>query len=95
MPDDFKSLTDILGKEKAFEKVRKAAKEYDVIEKFVEIFPDLKKVAEAVKIENGVLFLRVENSVWRSELKFRQTNLIDKINKKFNEKIIKTVRFIS
>lgn len=95
MPDNFKSLPDILGKEKAFEKVRKAAKEYDVIEKFSEIFPDLKKVAEAVKIENGVLFLRVENSVWRSELKFRQTNLIDKINKKFNEKIVKTVRFIS
>lgn len=95
MPDDFKSLTDILGKEKAFEKIRKAAKEYDVIEKFGEIFPDLKKVAEAVKIENGVLFLRVENSVWRSELKFRQSSLIEKVNKKFNEKIIKTVRFIS
>ena len=94
MPDDFKSLPDILGKEKAFEKVRKAAKEYDVLEKFGDIFPDLKKVAEAVKIENGVLFLHVENSVWRSELKFRQSSLIEKINKKFNEKIIKTVRFI-
>ena len=94
MPDDFKSLPDIIGKEKAFEKVRKAAKEYDVIEKFAEIFPDLKKVAEAVKIENGVLFLHVENSVWRSELKFRQSRLIEKINKKVNEKIIKTVRFI-
>jgi hypothetical protein len=94
MPDDFKSLTDILGKEKAFEKVRKAAKEYDVLEKFGDIFPDLKKVAEAVKIENGVLFLHVENSVWRSELKFRQSSLIEKINKKFNEKIIKTVRFV-
>ena len=94
MPDDFKSLPDILGKEKAFEKVRKAAKEYDVLEKFGDIFPDLKKVAEAVKIENGVLFLHVENSVWRSELKFRQSSLIEKINKKFNEKIIKTVRFV-
>lgn len=94
MPDDFKSLPEILGKEKAFENVRKAAKEYDILEKFLEIFPELKKVAEAVKIERGVLFLRVENSVWRSELKFRQENLIEKINKKFNEKIIKSIRFI-
>ncbi|MBU2491044.1 MAG: DUF721 domain-containing protein [Bacteroidetes bacterium] len=94
MPDDFKSLPEILGKEKAFENVRKAAKEYDILEKFLEIFPELKKVAEAVKIERGVLFLRVKNSVWRSELKFRQENLIEKINKKFNEKIIKSIRFI-
>jgi hypothetical protein len=93
MPKDFKSLPEILGKEKAFENVRKAAKEYDVLEKFGEIFPDLKKVAQAVKIEKGVLFLRVENSVWRSELKFRQESLIEKINKKFNEKIVKSVRF--
>ena len=95
MPNDFKSLPDIIGKEKAFEKVRVAAKEYDVLEKFLEIFPDLKKVAEAVKIEHGVLFLRVENSVWRSELKFRQSSLIEKINKKFNDQIVKSVRFIS
>lgn len=95
MPKEIKSLTEIIGKEKAFEKVRTAAKQYEVLEEFSEIFPDLKKVAEAVKIENGVLFLRVENSVWRSELKFRQTSLIEKINKKYNEQIVKTVRFIS
>ena len=94
MPHDFKSFSDVFGKEKAFEKVRKAAKEYDVLEKFSEIFPDLKKVAEAVKIENGVLFLHVENSVWRSELKFRQANIIEKINKKQNEHVVKAVRFI-
>ena len=93
MLNDFKSLPDIIGKDKAFEKVRIAAKEYDVLEKFLEIFPDLKKVAEAIKIEKGVLFLRVENSVWRSELKFRQTSLIEKINKKFKETIVKSIRF--
>ncbi|OGU35335.1 MAG: hypothetical protein A2068_00915 [Ignavibacteria bacterium GWB2_35_6b] len=94
MPKDFKSLQEVLGKEKAFEKVRTAAKEYEVLEKFSEIFPDLKKVADAVKIEKGVLFLKVENSVWKSELKFRQTTIIEKINKKFNEAIVKTIRFI-
>ena len=94
MPKDFKSLQDVFGKEKAFEKVRTAAKEYEVLEKFSEIFPDLKKVADAVKIEKGVLFLKVENSVWKSELKFRQTTIIEKINKKFNDPVVKTIRFI-
>ena len=93
MPKDFKSLPDILGKEKAFEKVRKAAKEYDVLEKFWEIFPELRKVAQAVKIERGTLFLKVENSVWKSELKFRQTTIIEKINKFFKEDVVKTIRF--
>lgn len=95
MPNDFKSLRDVFGKEKAFEKVRKTAKEYEVIENFFAVFPELKKVAEAVKIEKGILFLRVENSVWRSELKFRQTDLIEKINKEFNDQIVKSIRFIS
>ncbi|KAB2847213.1 MAG: DUF721 domain-containing protein [Melioribacteraceae bacterium] len=94
MHDDFKSLNDVFGKEKAFEKVRIAAKEYDVLEKFNEIFPELKKVADAVKIEKGILFLKVENSVWKSELKFRQTTIIEKINKKFNEQIVKSIRFV-
>lgn len=94
MPNDFKSLQEVFGKEKAFEKVRVVAKEYEVLEKFLEIFPDLKKIANATKIEKGVLFLKVENSVWKSELKFRQTTIIEKINKKFNEPIVKTIRFI-
>lgn len=94
MPKDFKSLREVFGKEKAFEKVRAAAKEYEVLEKFSEIFPDLIKVVNAVKIEKGVLFLKVENSVWKSELKFRQTTVIEKINKTFNEPIVKTIRFI-
>lgn len=94
MPDDFKSLSEVFGKDKAFEKVRIAAKEYDVLEKFNEIFPELKKVADAVKIEKGILFLKVENSVWKSELKFRQTTIVEKINKKFNEQIVKSIRFV-
>ena len=93
MPNDFKSLPDILGKEKAFENVRKAAKEYDVLEKFLEIFPELGKVAQAVKTERGVLYLKVENSVWKSELKFRQTTIVEKINKFFKEEVIKTIKF--
>ena len=90
----FKSINDIIEKEKDFEKLRDTVKNYNVVDEFKNIFPELSKVAQAIKTEKKILFLKVENSVWKSELKFRQTTIIEKINKKFNEAIVKTIRFI-
>lgn len=89
----FKSVTEIISKDKAFEKVRIAAKEYEAVDRFGEIFPDLTKIAKAQKVNDGVLYLKVENSVWRSELNFRKQLLIEKINKYFGKRIIKTIKF--
>lgn len=94
MPDDFVSIKEVFSNNKAFSKVRKAALEYDVKNKFKEIFPEFKKFVKAVKIENGYLFLRVENSVLRNEISINQKLMIDKINKYFNSKILKAVKFI-
>ena len=95
MTKGFKSITEIIKSDKAFEEVRKISKDYNVVEEFNAIFPDLGKVAQAVKVEKKTLYLKVENSVWRSELNFRQKIMIDKINNHFNEQIIKSVRFVS
>lgn len=95
MPDNIKSLSDIIGGEKSFESVRQTAENFGVIDKFDEIFPDLKLVAKAVKVDKSILFLRVENSVWRSELNFRKNLLVEKINKYFDKKVIKNIKFIS
>ena len=46
-------------------------------------------------MEKKVLFLRVENSVWRSELKFRQKLIIERINNHLKEDIIKSIKFIA
>ncbi|MFC2133995.1 DUF721 domain-containing protein [Bacteroidota bacterium] len=95
MPDNIKSISDIIGSEKAFESVRRTAENFSVIDKFDEIFPDLKVVVKAVKVDKNILFLRVENSVWRSELNFRKNLLVEKINKYFAKKVIKSIKFIS
>ncbi len=91
---NIKSLTEVIEKEKEFEKLRSTIKEYDVVEKFKYIFPELSKIAEAVKLEKKTLFLRVENSVWKSELNFQKNALIEKINNHFNEQVIKAIKFL-
>lgn len=95
MREKFMSVGDILKKAKAFETIREIADDNRVIEEFGDIFPDLKRVVYPVKIEKRVLFLHVENSVWRNELSLRQKLIIEKINKYFDKDVVKTIKFIS
>jgi hypothetical protein len=93
MHDGFLSISEIINKEPGFEKLRKVIKQYDVITGFHKIFPDLKKVAVPIKIDKKILHLKVANAAWRSELKFNQKTIIDKINTFYEEEIIRTIRF--
>lgn len=94
MRQKIKSVFDVINEEKEFENLRTAAKNFGVVEKFGEIFPDLEKITKAIKVERQILFLHVENSVWRSELNLRQKLMIERINTYFKEEIVKTVKFI-
>jgi len=93
-PLSFKTIEEILNGEIEFSGLRETVKNYEIVDKFEIIFPELNLIAKALKIEKQVLFLRVENSVWKSELNFRKNLVVDKINKHFNEKVIKTIKFI-
>ncbi len=95
MPSGFKSLSEIINKEPALEGLRKIIKESDVVAEFNKIFPDLIKIAVPVKVEKKTLVLRVENAAWRNELKFRETQMVQNINRHFNEDRITRVRFLS
>ena len=94
MPEGFKSIEDILNTEPGLEKVRRIIKQSDVVLEFYEIFPDLKKLVKAVKVDKKILFLKVENSVLRSELKFKEVLMVMNINKYFNEERRKGIRFV-
>jgi hypothetical protein len=95
MSDGFLSISEIISKEPGFKKLREVIKKHDVISGFHKIFPDLKKIALPVKIEKKVLYIKVQNAGWRSELKFNQKTIIEKINNFYGEEIIKTVRLQS
>ncbi len=94
MPNSFKSFSDAFNSEPAFEGLRKIIKESDVVSDFNKIFPDLEKVASAIKVERRVLSLKVENPTWRNELKFREKLIVDKVNEYFKEVRINKIRFV-
>ena len=94
MHNGFMSLSDVFNNDPALARVRKIVKESDVAIEFNKIFPDLEKVAGAVKVEKKVLLLRVENAAWRNELKFKEGLIIEKVNEYFKEQRINRVKFI-
>jgi hypothetical protein len=95
MPDGFISLGEAFEKEPSLNKLKNSIKDYDVVTNFYEIFKDFEKIAVPVKVKNNTLYLRVENSVWRNELKIKEQNIIEKINKYLKEERIKKLKFVS
>jgi len=94
MHNSFKSLKDVFKKERALFKIREIVNSSDVIVNFYEIFPSLEKVAVPQQCEKKVLKLKVENPSWRNELKFMESEMIEKINSFFKENRINQIRFI-
>jgi hypothetical protein len=93
MDKGFLKLSDIVNNEPGLKGFRNTMKDIEVLDSFNELFPDLKKVVRVSKVEKKTIFLKVENSVWRSELKFRESIIIEKINSFFGEERIKHVKF--
>jgi hypothetical protein len=93
MPDGFKSLKDVFISDPNLVNVRNVVKSSDVIIDFYKIFPDMKKVVVPLKLDKMFLKIRVENSVFRSELKFKEQEIVDKINKFYNEERVKGIKF--
>lgn len=94
MPEKIFSIAELINSDPGLSKVKNIIKDAGVIAEFADIFPDLIKIATPVKVDKQVLFLKVENSVWRSELRLKEKVIIEKINKFFKETRINKVKFI-
>ena len=95
MPDGFKSLKDVFRSDPQLSNVRRIVKSSEVVLDFYKIFPELKMVVKPDKVEKMFLKIKVENSVWRSELKFKEFEIVRKINNYYNEERIKGIKFSS
>ncbi len=89
-----KSVGEILGEAKEFEKIRTTVQNVAVVKEFSKIFPEFKKVAKPKKVHGSTLLLRVQDSVWRNELYINRDKMIKKINDYFGREIIKKIRFV-
>jgi len=94
MSSSFKSLKEIFIREKSLKPIREIVDSSDVVVKFSEIFPNLEKVVMPLSCEKKILKLKVENPAWRSELRFMEAEMIEKINMFFNEQRINQIKFI-
>lgn len=50
------------------------------------------KNCSAEEINQGVLTVKASTPVWRNELALKKTEIIDKLNKKLGQKLIKDIR---
>lgn len=94
MPDNFRSIKDIINQEPGLSGLRKDIINSETLSEFGNIFPELALIVKPIKIENETLFLKVENSVWRSELNLQCKSLIETINSFFKEDRIISIRFL-
>ncbi|NOZ60098.1 MAG: DUF721 domain-containing protein [Calditrichaeota bacterium] len=51
------------------------------------------KVSSAARMEDGILFVKVNHSVWRNELYYRKAELIQRLNRKAGHNLVKDIRF--
>lgn len=66
--------------------------------KIVNLWSDLvgeniAKVAEAERVYEGILYVKVTSMTWRTELLFQKRTILKKIEEKFGKGIIKDIRF--
>jgi hypothetical protein len=93
MPNGFKSIKDVFNNDPALKKIRAIVNENDVVNDFEKIFPELVKVAKAKNVQSKIITLKVENAAWRSELKFKEKEIIEKINSFYSEERITKIKF--
>lgn len=93
MPDGFKSIKDIFNSDPGLKNIRSIVSENDVVNDFTLIFPDFAKVAQAIKVQNKILTLKVENAAWRNELKFKEKEILDKIKSFYGEERLNKIKF--
>ena len=49
---------------------------------------------EPVSVEHGVLSIKTKNAAWSQELQLQKLQILEKLNKKLDKKIIKDIRFV-
>lgn len=45
------------------------------------------------KVSRGIVFVKVDTDVWRSELVFFKNEIIQRLNKKIGKKVIQEIKF--
>ena len=92
--NDAVNIKTVLKKISKNPKLKKRLEETEVLEKINLIFGDnLKKYISNKYIKNGVLHLHLTSSVLRNELLYQKHDLIDRLNDKSKNRVVKEIIF--
>jgi predicted nucleic acid-binding Zn ribbon protein len=70
-------------------------REYDAVTRWSEIVGEqISRVTEAVRIDQGVLVVRVTNSPWRNELMLMKHDILGKLNSALGNGKVRDIRFV-
>lgn len=83
----FTQLFRDLGIEKAIQQNQAVTKWSDIVGERIAEF------SEAQRIENGVLYVKVNSPVWRNELVFMKSSLINSVNEALAKNVVKDIKF--
>jgi hypothetical protein len=93
MTSDFRSLDDVLNNSPELIHIKNLVEEHNLEIDFYIIFPELKKLVKSVKFSKNTLKLGVENPTLRTELKFRELEILNKMNSFYKNDRFKRIQF--
>ncbi len=68
--------------------------QYEAVNRWASIVGTrIAKESEAVRIEKGVLIVRVRTGVWRNELNMRKQEIIARLNEAIGSEAVKDIKF--
>ncbi len=74
--------------------IDKAIQQNMAVSRWAEIVGErIAEISDAEHIENGVLFVKVSSPVWRNELVFMKSNLINSVNEALAKTVVKDIKF--
>ena len=74
--------------------IEKAIQQNMAVTRWAEIVGErIAQISTAERIENGVLFVKVSSPVWRNELVFMKSNLINSVNEALAKTLVKDIKF--
>ncbi|MBT3229173.1 MAG: DUF721 domain-containing protein [Candidatus Marinimicrobia bacterium] len=74
--------------------IDKAIQQNMAVSRWAEIVGErIAQISEAERIEKGVLYVKVSSPVWRNELVFMKSNLINTVNEALAKTVVKDIKF--
>lgn len=93
MPDSFKSIKEIIESSPELKNIKQLIDDGDIVKDYHKIFPEFKTVVKAVKCIKQTLTLKSDNPTVRNELKFREKEIIEKINSFYKQERVTRIKF--